>query len=94
VVSTDGLIGKEAKTLLKKLSSLWLKSGRSLTRSCGYVNAQVSIAIELHCCEALVFQPNEPIAVLSGKATPDSVFTVITPRLQSSLNCHFAELSN
>jgi hypothetical protein len=59
VVSTDGLIGKEAKTLLKKLSSL-LKWEKSLLGRGGYVNAQVSIAIvraHTTACEALVFQP-------------------------------------
>ena len=46
VVSTDGLIGKEAKTLLKKLSSLLAeKWEKPYSVVCGYVNAQVSIAI-------------------------------------------------
>jgi hypothetical protein len=46
VVSTDGLIGKEAKTLLKKLSSLLAqKWGKSYSEVCGYVNARMSIAI-------------------------------------------------
>jgi hypothetical protein len=47
VVSTDGLIGKEAKTFLKKLSTLlaekWEKPYSVVV--CGYVNAQMSIAI-------------------------------------------------
>ena len=46
VVSTDGLIGKEAKTLLKKLSSLLAdKWEKPYSVVCGYVNAQLSIAI-------------------------------------------------
>jgi hypothetical protein len=46
VVSTDGLIGKEAKTLLKKLSSLLAeKWGEAYSEVCGYVNARMSIAI-------------------------------------------------
>jgi hypothetical protein len=46
VVSTDGLIGKEAKTLLKKLSFLLAeKWEKPYSVVCGYVNAQVSIAI-------------------------------------------------
>jgi hypothetical protein len=40
VVSTDGLIGKEAKTLLTKLSTLLAeKWGKSYSEVCGYVNA-------------------------------------------------------
>jgi hypothetical protein len=46
VVSTDDLIGKEAKTFLKKLSSLLAeKWEKPYSVVCGYVNAQVSIAI-------------------------------------------------
>ena len=46
MVSTDGLIGKEAKTLLKKLSSLLAdKWEKPYSVVCGYVNAQLSIAI-------------------------------------------------
>jgi hypothetical protein len=46
MVSTDGLIDKEAKTLLKKLSSLLAeKWEKSYAKVCGYVNAQMSIAI-------------------------------------------------
>jgi hypothetical protein len=46
VVSTDGLIGKEAKTFLKKLSSLLAeKWEKPYSVVCGYVNAQVSNAI-------------------------------------------------
>jgi hypothetical protein len=63
----------------------------------GYVNAQVSIAIvrsSHHCLRGLSYsnQPNERDRRPQWKATPDSVFTVITPR--SSLNCHFAERSS
>ena len=53
VVSTDGLIGKEAKTLLKKLSTLLAeKWGKSYAEVCGYVNARMSIAIvrATHLC--------------------------------------------
>jgi hypothetical protein len=53
VVSTDGLIGKEAKTLLKKLSSkLAVKWGEPYSKVCGYVNARMSIAIvrATHLC--------------------------------------------
>jgi hypothetical protein len=46
VVSTDGLIGREGKTLLRKLSSLLAeKSGKSYSTVCGYVNSRMSIAI-------------------------------------------------
>jgi hypothetical protein len=46
ITSTDGLIGKEAKTFLKKLSSLLAeKWEKPYSVVCGYVNAQVSIAI-------------------------------------------------
>jgi hypothetical protein len=44
VVSTDGLIGKEAKTFLKKLL-LAEKWEKPYSVVCGYVNAQMSIAI-------------------------------------------------
>jgi hypothetical protein len=53
VVSTDGLIGREATTLLKKLSALIAeKSGKPYSEVCGYVNARVSIAIvrATHLC--------------------------------------------
>ncbi len=53
MVSTDGLLGKEAKTLLKKLSSvLSEKWGKSYSEVCGYVNARMSIAIvrATHLC--------------------------------------------
>jgi hypothetical protein len=40
VVSTDGLLGKEAKTLLKKLSALLAKKWeKSYSEVCGYANA-------------------------------------------------------
>jgi hypothetical protein len=46
VVSTDGLIGKEAKAVLQKLSSLLAKKwGKPYSEVCGYVNARMSIAI-------------------------------------------------
>jgi hypothetical protein len=46
VVSTDGLIGREAKTMLKELSALLAeKLGKSFSQVCGYVNARMSIAM-------------------------------------------------
>jgi hypothetical protein len=47
VVSADGLIGKEAKTLLMKLSTLLdEKWGKSNSEVCGYANARMrSIAV-------------------------------------------------
>ena len=53
VVSTDGLLGKEAKTLLKKLSAvLAAKWDKPYSQICGYVNARMSIAIlrATHMC--------------------------------------------
>ena len=53
VVSTDGLIGKEGKTLLKLLSArLAEKTGKTYAETCGYVNARMSIAIvrATHLC--------------------------------------------
>ena len=53
VVSTDGLVGREAKTLLKKLSTLIAeKSRKSYSEVCGYVNACMSITIiqATHLC--------------------------------------------
>lgn len=53
VVSTDGLVGKEATTLLKKLSELLAeKTGKPYPEVCGYVNARLSIAIvrATHLC--------------------------------------------
>ena len=53
VVSADGLLGKEAKTLLKKLSTLLAaKWGKLYSEVCGYVNARMSIAIvrATHLC--------------------------------------------
>jgi hypothetical protein len=51
VVSTDGLIGKEAKTLLKNIHPID-KGGKSYSDVCGYVNARMSIAIvrATHLC--------------------------------------------
>ena len=46
VVSTDGLLGKEAKTLLKKILALLAeKWEKSYSEVCGYVSAWMSIAI-------------------------------------------------
>jgi hypothetical protein len=53
VVSTDGLIGKEAQTMLKKLSArLAEKSGKPYSVVCEYVKARMSIAIvrATHLC--------------------------------------------
>jgi hypothetical protein len=53
VVSTDGLLGKEAKTLLKKLSAqLAEKWEKPYSQVCGYVNARMSIAVvrATHLC--------------------------------------------
>jgi hypothetical protein len=46
VVSTDGLIDREAKTLMKKLSAMLAEKWEKLyAEVCGCVNAQMSIAI-------------------------------------------------
>jgi hypothetical protein len=46
IVSTDGLIGKEATTLLKRLVALIAeKNGKSYSEVCSYINAHMSIAI-------------------------------------------------
>ena len=47
MVSADGLIGKEAKTLLKRISALLAKKWDNKPYSvvCGYVNSRMSIAI-------------------------------------------------
>jgi hypothetical protein len=53
VVSTNGLLGKEAKTLLKKLSSVLAEKWEKLYAEVrGYVNAWMSIAIvqATHLC--------------------------------------------
>jgi hypothetical protein len=53
VVSTDGLLGKESRTLLKKLSALLTeKWEKPYSEICGYVNAQMSIAMvrATHVC--------------------------------------------
>ena len=53
VVSTDGMIGKEGKALLKNLASrLAEKTGKDYSEVCGYVNARMSIAIvrATHLC--------------------------------------------
>jgi hypothetical protein len=53
LIHTDDLIGKEAKTLLKKLSSLLAEKWKKpYSVVCGYVNAQRSIAIvrATHLC--------------------------------------------
>jgi hypothetical protein len=46
VVSTDGLLGKEANTLLKKILALLAKNWEKLyLEVCGYVCARMSIVI-------------------------------------------------
>jgi hypothetical protein len=46
VVSTNGLLGKESQTLLKKLSVLLAeKWEKPYSEICGYVNARMSIAM-------------------------------------------------
>jgi hypothetical protein len=53
VVSTSGLIGKESKILLKKLSALLSeKLEKSYSEVCGFINARMSIAIvgATHLC--------------------------------------------
>jgi hypothetical protein len=54
VVSTeDGLFGKDVKPLLKKLSSLFAEKWKKpYSEVCGYVNAQMSIAVvrATHLC--------------------------------------------
>jgi hypothetical protein len=45
VAATDGLLGKESRTLLKKLSALLAeKWEKPYSEICGYVNARMSIA--------------------------------------------------
>ena len=53
VVSADGLLGKEAKILLRKLSAMLAeKWEKPYSEVCGYVNARMSIAIvrATHLC--------------------------------------------
>jgi hypothetical protein len=53
VVSTDGLLGKEAKTLLKKILALLAKKWEKLySEVCGDVSAWMSIAVvrATHLC--------------------------------------------
>ena len=53
VASTDGMLGKEAQTLLKKLSArIAEKSGESYSHVCGAMKARMSIAIvrATHLC--------------------------------------------
>jgi hypothetical protein len=51
VLSSDALVGKEAKILPKKLSSLLAdKWEKPYSVVCGYVNAQVSIVRATHLC--------------------------------------------
>jgi hypothetical protein len=46
VVSADGLKGKEAKTMLKRISALLAKKwDKPYSVVCGYVNSRMSIAI-------------------------------------------------
>jgi hypothetical protein len=53
VVSADGMIGKEAKVMMKRLSALLAeKWQKPYSEVCGYVNARMSIAIvrATHLC--------------------------------------------
>jgi hypothetical protein len=53
MASTDGLLGKESRTLLKKLSTLLAeKWEKPYSEICGYVNARMSIAMvrATHLC--------------------------------------------
>jgi hypothetical protein len=53
VVSTDGLLGREAKILVQRLSALLAaKWNKPCSHVCGYVNARMSIAIvqATHLC--------------------------------------------
>jgi hypothetical protein len=53
VASTDGLLGMESRTLLKKLSALLAEKWEKLyPEICGYVNARISIAMvqATHLC--------------------------------------------
>jgi hypothetical protein len=62
VASTDNLLGKESRTLLKKLSALLAeKWEKPYSEICGYVNARMSIAMvrATHLC-------------LQGSRTPTS----------------------
>jgi hypothetical protein len=93
--STDGLIGKK-ENLAEEAVLSWLKSGRS--PSFGYASM-----LREHChCPSytpLLARLSYSTSQMSRDRRPQwegnagPVFTVITPRLQSSLNCHFAERS-
>jgi hypothetical protein len=53
LASTNGLLGKESRTLLKKLSALLAeKWEKPYSEICGYVNARMSIAVvrATHLC--------------------------------------------
>jgi hypothetical protein len=55
MVSTDGLLGKEAQTLLKKISALLAKKWEKLySEVCGYVNARMCIML------LPLFEPQPP----------------------------------
>jgi hypothetical protein len=73
VVSTDGLIGKEAHTMLKKLSArLAEKPGKPYSVVCGYENARLSsdsyLIARLQCPN----QPDEQLSAAVGRwSRPD-----------------------
>jgi hypothetical protein len=46
MISTDGLLSKEAKTLLKKVSALLARKWeKPYSEVCGYINARMNIAV-------------------------------------------------
>jgi hypothetical protein len=75
VVSTDSLLGKELRTLLKKLSALLAKKWeKPYSEICGYVDARMSIAMvratHLYLRTGLsnLNEPNEqPLASVGGQ---------------------------
>lgn len=63
VVSVDGLIGKEAHTLVKKLAELLAeKTGKPYSQCCNFVRTRISIAIAraTHLCLRGTRAPRQP----------------------------------
>jgi hypothetical protein len=96
VVSTDGLIGKEAKTLLKKLSArLAEKTRKQYSQVCGFVNARMSIAIvrATHLCLPTgfshPFSSDQPTTPVGRRCGPEPLQTLrlflLLPTLLDSL---------
>jgi hypothetical protein len=77
MVSADGLFGKEAKIVLKRLAlMLTEKWGKPYSEVCGYVNARMSIAIvrATHLFVDRAFQQVRRASVFhNGKTKRDSV---------------------